>query len=58
MTMLSSVRARLTVPVSGAISPVSSLSSVVLPAPFAPTTPIRSPRVTRKLKSRMMRRSP
>ena len=31
-------------PSSGASSPVSSLSSVVLPAPFGPTRPTRSPR--------------
>ena len=41
-----------------AISPVSSLSRVVLPAPFGPTTPIRSPRWMRSEKSRMIGRSP
>ncbi len=40
-----------TSPLSGSSSPVSSLSSVVLPAPLAPTMPIRSPRWMRRLKS-------
>ena len=50
--------ARVTLPSSGSISPVSSLSRVVLPAPLAPTTPIRSPRWMRSEKSRMIARSP
>jgi hypothetical protein len=58
MITLSSVLARFTRPSSGAISPVRSLSKVVLPVPLAPTTPIRSPRVMRSEKSRMMVRSP
>ena len=37
---------------------MSSLSSVVLPAPFGPTMPIRSPRWMRSVKSRMIARSP
>ena len=41
-------------PSSGASSPVSSLSKVVLPVPFAPTTPIRSPRWMRGVKSLTM----
>jgi hypothetical protein len=42
------------VPSSGASSPVSSFSSVVLPVPLAPTIPIRSPRWMRRVKSRMI----
>ena len=38
-------------PRRAASSPVSSLSSVVLPAPLAPTRPIRSPRWMRSVKS-------
>ena len=52
------VFARWIVPSSGSISPVSSLSRVVLPVPLAPTTPIRSPRWMRRVKSRTMVRSP
>ena len=40
---MSIVRPRLTRPESGARSPVSSRSSVVLPAPLMPIRPIRSP---------------
>ena len=36
-----------TSPLSGAISPVSSLMSVVLPAPLGPRMPMRSPRMMR-----------
>jgi hypothetical protein len=43
---------------SGSSSPVSSLSSVVLPAPLAPTMPMRSPRWMRREKSLMIVRSP
>ena len=57
MTIPSSVFASVTLPSSGAISPVSSLSKVVLPAPLAPTSPIRSPRVMRSEKSVMIGRS-
>jgi len=31
-------------PLSGALAPVRRLTSVVLPAPFGPTMPTRSPR--------------
>ena len=41
-----------TTPASGSISRASSLSSVVLPAPFSPITAIRSPRNTCADKSR------
>ena len=41
----------LIVPASGASAPVSRLRSVVLPAPFGPTMPIRSPRRMRIEKS-------
>ena len=58
MTMPLSVFASVTLPLSGASSPVSSLSKVVLPAPLAPTMPIRSPRWMRSEKSRMIGRSP
>ena len=40
-----------TSPESGAIAPVSSFSTVVLPAPFGPTSATRSPRSTFRLKS-------
>jgi hypothetical protein len=49
---------RVMVPSSGASSPVSSFSSVVLPVPLAPTIPIRSPRWMRRVKSLMIVRSP
>ena len=54
MTMPDRVLASVTLPLSGAISPVSSLSKVVLPAPLGPTRPIRSPRWMRRVKSRMI----
>ncbi len=38
-------------PLSGASEPVSMLISVVLPLPFGPTMPMRSPRRTRMEKS-------
>ena len=41
-----------TVPASGASAPVSRFRSVVLPAPFGPTMPSRSPRRMRSEKSR------
>ena len=41
-----SPRLRWTVPRSGSSSPAASRSSVVLPAPFGPTSPIRSPSAT------------
>ena len=47
-----------TVPASGGMAPVSSESSVVLPAPFGPTMPTRSPRITRVEKSRTTARPP
>ena len=47
----SSVLAWKTLPSSGWISPVSRRSRVVFPAPFEPTMPIRSPRVTFRLRS-------
>ena len=40
-------------PLSGAMIPASNLSSVVLPAPFLPITPIVSPRETRREMSEM-----
>ena len=58
MTIPSSVLAWVTLPASGAISPVSNLSNVVLPAPLAPTSPMRSPRWMRRVKSLMIGRSP
>ena len=58
ITMPDKVFAKVTVPSSGCSSPVSSFSSVVFPAPFAPTMPIRSPRCTRRVKSLMIVRSP
>ena len=42
-----------TVPPSGAPAPVSMSSSVVLPAPFGPTMPSRSPRAMRSERSRI-----
>ena len=38
-----------TSPASGVTSPTSSLNSVVLPDPFAPISPMRSPRSTREV---------
>ena len=46
------VGARRTSPASGAISPSSNRSSVVLPAPLGPMSPMRSPRMMRVEKSR------
>src|SRR6476661_1007841 len=43
---------RVTVPVLGSMSPVISLNSVVLPVPFRPTMPHRSPALTVKVMSR------
>src|SRR6476661_5301372 len=43
---------RVTVPTVGSIAPVISLNSVVLPVPFRPTIPHRSPEVTVKVTSR------
>src|SRR6476661_2611001 len=43
---------RVTVPTVGSIAPVISLNSVVLPVPFRPTIPHRSPEVTVKVMSR------
>src|SRR5690348_17277611 len=43
---------RVTVPCDGWRSPVSNLNSVVLPVPFLPTTPHRSPALTVKVISR------
>ena len=45
-------------PLSGAAAPVRMLSSVVLPAPFGPTMPSRSPRAMRIEKSRISVRPP
>ena len=42
----------------GSKRPVSRLMSVVLPAPFGPTMPTRSPRAILMLKSRTSLRSP
>ena len=44
-----------TVPPSGAAAPVRMSSSVVLPAPFGPTMPSRSPRAMRSERSRIER---
>jgi hypothetical protein len=46
------------VPLSGGLPPVSMSISVVLPAPFGPTMPMRSPRWTRIEKSSTILRSP
>ena len=46
----------LTLPLSGARCPVSRLRSVVLPAPFGPTMPTRSPRWMRMDRSETMTR--
>src|SRR6476660_7277432 len=43
---------RVTVPTVGSIAPVISLNSVVLPVPFRPTIPQRSPELTVKVMSR------
>src|SRR6476661_9885927 len=43
---------RVTVPVLGSMSPVIILNSVVLPVPFRPTIPHRSPALTVKVMSR------
>ena len=49
---------RRTVPASGASAPVRRPTSVVLPLPFGPTMPMRSPRSTRSKNRRRSARSP